>query len=445
MNYAVTSLLAVLALIGGIVGEAYPLDRRFELDTQLLEQKITSAAKVKQSLPGQRPSRKSEARLRRSPPVKESVTPDVGVTLLNIAPAHVPEELAALRALWDKLIPESRIQGTLELGSDNFSLVLDPRSYQVMPASDGGRIIIDANRTIPPLVKKLIQEKDPALRIVSGSPLAGNGFLWQLLQSAGFYSVEPDFTLEFGDDPRLSVRAEYRIERTAESLLRNETVLLYAASGRYAMPPSLWSFLGASGFRVIEPDLPRHDAPVLRNRFIQLSGGSPLQVADTVLAALGMATEAGKSIEFPGWVRQGITLKVRPDRSFSSMGKRFALTVYDGNPATYTLTRLLESEGVTVVLLAQGDDSHAVTEKLFAALNLPARFDSHPLWPLGDTPYTVRMSGFLLRDSEHRTLFFTDREATPLMLDLIARNGYAVTGVLAAAVSEHHDEEKKIR
>lgn len=439
MTYGLTCLLCSSAVIACMGGEASAVERRFELDPGLLEQKITPAENVKRPPPEQRVPRKAEGRVRKTPPPSKAVqkrapAPEAAgegrMSLLKMTPPAGAIDRTAVRALWDRLIPSPQPEGALEISADNFSLTLDPNSYQVMPAADGGRIIVDANRTIPPLIRNLIQQKDPALRIVSESPASGKRFFSQMLQAAGFYSVEPDFTVEFGDDPRLSVRADYRIERTAESLLRNETVLLYTGSGRYAMPSTLQRFLGGAGFQVIEPDLPQHDTPAGHNRFIQTSGGSRFQVADTVLAALGLETEAGKSIEFSGWLQRGISLKVRVDRSFAYKGKPYVLTVFDGNPATYTLTRLLETQGVSVVLLAPEDDFRAVTGKLLAALKLPARYGQHRLWPLRETPYTVQMSGFLVRDPDaDRTVFLTDREVTPLMLELITRNGYAVTGV----------------
>lgn len=439
LTYGLAGLLCGSALMGSFSGHAAAVERRFELDPRILEQKISPDGKAKRPPPAKRVTRKTRARGLKGPAMaapapKGAAGAEAGVegrmSLLTMAPSSGAGDMTPVRGLWDRLVPAPQSEGPLEITADNFSLTLDPAVYQVMPAADGGRIVIDANRNIPPLIKSLIQQKDPALRIVSETPAAGKRFYSHLLQAAGFYSVEPDFSMEFGEDPRLSVRADYRIERTPESLLRNETVLLYTGSGRYALPPSLQVFLGSAGFQVIEPDLPRHDAPVSRNRFIQASGGSRAQVADTVLAALGLESEAGKAIEFPGWLRQGISLKVRVDRSFVYKGSPYVLTVFDGNPATYTLTRLLETQGVTVVLLAPEDDFRAVAGKLLAALKLPARYDTHRLWPLRETPYTVQMSGFLLRDPDSgATLFLTDREVTPLMLDLIARNGYAVTAV----------------
>jgi hypothetical protein len=433
MTIGLVGLICGVALIAVFGGEASALDRRFELDTRVLDQKTTPVVPVK------RAPHKVAAPIRQAPTGVTSVSRGTTVSetytegrlsLLKMTPASGEAAMTTLLALWDRLVPAAQPVGSLELRADNFSLSLDPKAYQFLPAADGGKIIIDANRNLPPLIRSLIMEKDPTLRIVSEAPTAGKRFFSQLLAVSGFYSVEPDFTVEFGDDPRLSVRADYRIERTPESLLSNDTILLYTDSGRYALPQSLEGFLGNAGFQVIEPDLPQHDAPQHRDRLIQVSAGSRFQVADTVLAALGLETEAGKSIEFTGWVNQGISLMVRVDRAFTYKGKPYALAAFDGNPVTYTLTRLLETQGVTVVVLGQEDDFHAVTGKLLAAIKLPATVDRHRLWSLRETPYTVQMSGYLLRDTTTgRNIFLTDREVTPLLLDLIDRNGYAVTGI----------------
>jgi hypothetical protein len=440
MIFGLVGLICGVALIAaGFGSEASALDRRFELDTRVLDQKSTPVVPVKRAPATKSATHKVAAPIRQAPAGVTSVSrgttgsetyTEGRLSLLRMTPASGEAAMTTLLTLWDRLVPAAQPVGPLELRADNFSLSLDPKAYQVLPAADGGKIIIDANRNLPPLIRNLIMEKDPTLRIVSETPSSGKRFFSQLLAASGFYSVEPDFTVEFGDDPRLSVRADYRIERTPESLLSNDTVLLYTDSGRYALPQSLEGFLGNAGFQVIEPDLPHHDAPPHRDQFIQVSAGSRFQVADTVLAALGLETEAGKSIEFTGWVNQGISLMVRVDRAFIYKGKPYALAAFDGNPVTYTLTRLLETQGVTVVVLGQEDDFHAVTGKLLAALKFPATFDRHRLWPLRETPYTVQISGYLLRDTTTgRNIFLTDREVTPLLLDLIDRNGYAVTGI----------------
>ena len=422
------------ALLAGFCSVASAVDPRFELEIKELSRKMGPINQQKRPLRLKTTPRKRATTPR---PVMASIPrsstnldpyPDSLLTLIKLAPSSGEMAMTTLHALWDRLIPAPHPDALLELQSDNFMLTLDPNVYQLLPAADGGKVIIDATRSLPPLIKNLIQEKDPLLRIVSETPAAGKPFFSQLLRAAGFYSVEPEFTLEFGDDPRLSVRAEYRIERTAESLLHNETVLLYTSEGRYALPLSLKKFLSGAGFQVIEPDLPPHDTAPRRDRVIQARAGERFQVADLLLDALGLETEAGKGIEFTGWKHRGINLMVQVDRSFTYNGKPFALAAYDGDPINYTLTRLLESQGVTVVILSRKDDFHAVIEKLLAALKLPASFDRHSLWPMRETPYTVQVSGYLVRDSSaERNILLTDREISPLLLDLMKQNGYDST------------------
>jgi hypothetical protein len=420
MTIGLVGLMCGVVVIAGFCGVASALD--------VPVNRATAAKSVPRKTPA--PIRQAPAgvtSVARGTTGAETYT-EVRQSLLMMTPTSGEAAMTTLLALWDRLVPAAQLVGPLEIRADNFSLSLDPKAYQFIPAADGGRIIVDARRNIPPLIRTLIQEKDPALRIVSDAPTSGKRFSTQLLQAAGFYSVEPDFTMEFGDDPRLSVRADYRIERTPESLMRNEAVLLYTDPGGYALPQSLQGFLGNSGFQVIEPDVSRHNTLPHRDRFIQVPAGSRLRVADTVLAALDLDTEADKIIKLTGWVNQGISLSVHVDRIFEFKGRHYAVAAFDGNPVTYNLMRLLEHQEVTVVVLEKDDDFHAVTRKLLTALKLPASFDMHRLWPLRETPYTVQMSGYLLHDpGTGRNIFLTDREVTPLLLDLIERNGYAVT------------------
>lgn len=431
-------LMGGLLLLGGACDSADAIDRRFELDPQMLDRKIPTVSTVKE----RQPLKKVVPMSAKPAPLPATVansarplsanTPGSTPPLMSLYKTQVAKGnpgIETVRSVWDQLVPAVAGEAPLEIKEDNFSLVLDPERYRMFPAADGGRIIIDAERSLPPLVKSLIQEKLPDVRVISESPATGRRFYVTLLQAAGFYSVEPDFIAEFGDDPRLSVRADYRIEKTSESLVNGEAVLLFTVPGRYALPGTLQKFLGRGGFRVVEPDLPQHDIPPARHRYVHVPSGSQFQVADSVLAALTIDTEIGKPILFTGWSQQGISLSVRADRSFEYKGRRYVLSVFDGNPVNYTLTRLLETQGVTVVVLGRDDDFSTVTRKILGALKLPVAYDSHRLWPLRETPYSVQVTGFLLRDpATDRSLFLTDRELDPTFSDLVTRNGYAISG-----------------
>src|SRR6185369_12672870 len=87
------------------------------------------------------------------------------------------EAISRIRQTWDSMLPPLKSeQKPIMLQSPTFSLTLDPQRYPVYAAMDNGRILVDQNASIPPLVRALITEKDPSVRIVSESPANGRRF-----------------------------------------------------------------------------------------------------------------------------------------------------------------------------------------------------------------------------------------------------------------------------
>ena len=162
------------------------------------------------------------------------------------------DALARLHGVWDKLVPRANdLQKPLSLQTDSFSLSLDPSRYPVFAAMNNGRILLDQAGTIPPLVKALIEEKDPSTRIVSVQPLATHRSLATLLAAAGFYSVEENFSLDFGSDPTLTIHADFKIEKKPDSLIAQDIVLMNGALE--PAPAVLDTFLKKEGFSLYEP------------------------------------------------------------------------------------------------------------------------------------------------------------------------------------------------
>ena len=93
---------------------------------------------------------------------------------------------------------------------------MDPEKYPTLPAQDGGTILVDGSGTLPALVRALIQEKNPRVRIVSEKAANPQGFYRSLLTAAQFYSFEEDFSVDFGTDPKITVRADFKIEKSPD-------------------------------------------------------------------------------------------------------------------------------------------------------------------------------------------------------------------------------------
>ncbi|MBI5656124.1 MAG: LysM peptidoglycan-binding domain-containing protein [Geobacter sp.] len=304
-------------------------------------------------------------------------------------------DLTPVRLVWDRLhpAPVDAPEG-IELKGENFNLSLDPVRFPVLPAADGGKILLDPGGKLPPLVKSLVQGVDEEVRVVSDDPANVRRFYASLLAAARFYSVEEDFSVDFGTDPRLTVTSDFRIEKDAESLMKQDLVLLNVSEARSGMPASLVSFLSGQGFQVIEPY-----TTYTRDATVELFG--PMD--------------------------SGLRLDIRADRFFEFGGERFIISDFNGDPVFYTLMRLLETRGYRVVILEERDDFRRVGEKLLTQLRLPGSFATQRLWPAQDIPYTVQLSGFSFRDpSSGDRVVLTPAELDPLVSELVTLNGYTV-------------------
>ncbi|WP_298266583.1 LysM domain-containing protein [Geobacter sp.] len=348
--------------------------------------------------------------------------------MMSVAAPAEPDGVESARRLWDGLVP-SRGEATqpITIEDKNFSLSLDPESFPTFVAADGGRVLVDAGGKIPPLVRAIIEQKDPSLRIVSESPRNRKRFMASLLAGARFYSVEENVALEFGTDPKLTINADFKIEKSPDSLLHQDVVLMNVGENRPPMPPSLVQFLGREGFRVLEPLSGRDDrvGRHLQNLY-QITARDPRGIVDGVLQTLNIPFESNHNVELYGVADGGLRLNVRADRYFEEGGSRFVVSYFDGDPVTYTLTRLLETRGYRVVVLDPKDDFRKVSEKLFARMRIPGVFARHDLLSGRDASYGVQMSGFRLRSATGEQAFLTNTEIDPLFRDLLDANGYTI-------------------
>jgi len=320
------------------------------------------------------------------------------------------------------------IRKPLILQSAEFALTLDPQRYPVVSAMDGAKIVLDPNASIPALVKSLIMERDPSVRIVSESPDNSRRFLATMLNAAGFYSLETNFSMDFGGDPRLRVHSDFKVEKTADSLIKQDVVLIN--SGRDALPPVLTAFLKKDGFTTFEPfasqKAPAVTAPA--RSVIQVSDKNCINVTDVILNALSVAFKNDCPVEVFAGENNGISLSVKAQRYFERDGQRFVISSFDGDPISYTLFRILEAKGYRVVILDKHDDFRKVSEKLFTALRLPSQYAQHAMWPETDSNYSVHMSGFRLEGAgvPGGSLFLTNLQIDRIIRDLLVENGYDV-------------------
>ncbi len=358
-----------------------------------------------------------------------SAAPEQSFKLESPLPSLSEQEVVTkTRGVWDRIVPSKKEpHKPLAINTSTFSLALDPGRYPTFSRMDGGRIVLDQNGTIPPLVKSLIEGNDASVRIVTEAPSGTKHFMASLLEAAGFYSVEENFSMEFGVDPKLTVQSDFKVEKTAESLIKQDVVLVN--SGRTLLPPSLGEFLKKEGFSLYEPFASIKPFAQRDSRTIQyVSAKKQPEMIDAILSAFSVSSERNRSVDVFATDNNGISLSVKVERYFERGGQRFVVTSFDGDPIHYTLFRILETKGYKVVILEADDDFRKVSEKLISRMNISGTFAQHKLLQDGAAGYSLQMSGFKLDDAllPGGGIFLTDRAMDRIVRDLFTENGYNI-------------------
>jgi hypothetical protein len=338
------------------------------------------------------------------------------------------EAVARVQEVWKRIVPPKvEQQKPLSIKTATFSLTLDPERYPAFSRMDGGRIVLDQNGTIPPLVKSLIEDKDSSVRIVTETPTETKRFMASLLEAAGFFSVEENFSMEFGIDPKFTVQADFKVEKSAESLLKQDIVLVN--SRRTSFPTSLGDFLKKEGFSLYEPFASQKPFAQRDSRTIHyISAKNQNKMIDAILSAFSVSYERDRRVDVFSADNNGVSLSMNTERFFERGGQRFVITSFDGDPINYTLFRILETKGYNVVILEAQDDFRKISEKIISRLNMKGMFAQHSLLKDKSVGYSLQISGFNLDDSllPGGGIFLTDRPMDRIVRDIFTENGFNI-------------------
>jgi hypothetical protein len=293
---------------------------------------------------------------------------------------------------------------------------------------DNGRILVDANSSIPPLVQALITDTDPSVRIVSESPVNAKRFYASMLEAAGFYSVEKNFSLDFGSDPKLTMNFDFKIEKTAESIINQDIALLNTE--RVPLSPALNNFLKKEGYTLYEPFASLQPVvPDVPRSLYQIKTKNQSEIVKALLASLSVTSDHDRQLDVFETDNNGILLSVKADQYFERGGQRLVVTQFDGNPVTYTLFRILETKGYRVIILDPQDDFRKISEKMFSRMQIRNSYGQHTMTPESRSNYSLKMSGYALEGAGLPVggLFLTNLELDSLIRDVLTENGYSIT------------------
>jgi len=355
----------------------------------------------------------------------------VSLKTATLSPSYKTDQLSVgLLPAWENLVSSSTAElpaGLLSFQSDSFSLTLDPARYPMLPGQDGSTILLDPTGSLPPLVRMLIQEKGRTLKVVGSPNQDSRKFLGELLGASGFYSVEEKPLLEFGNDPRLTVRADFKVEKTADSLVKNDIVLVNA--GQSPSSPNLASFLKKEGVSILEPFVKIPSGPTAaKHQLYSISPKSQSDMVDTLLGVLSLSYDSNRRVELFSVAENGFGLSVQTDRYFERGGQRYVITRFTGDPVAYTLLRLLETKGYRVIILEKQDGFRTVAEKIFTKMDLAVSYAPQLLVSDPDGRYSLELSGVLLENASKSggRVVLTDRSLDPGMRAVLSDYGYSI-------------------
>jgi len=248
-----------------------------------------------------------------------------------------------------------------------------------------------------------------------------------MLDSAGFYSVAEDFRMDFGSDPLLTIHSDFKVEKSAESVVKFDILLMNA--GQTSYPRAIKDFLKNEGVTVHEPFAQSRSAVAApRGQFYQITSRNQTDIVDSLLASLSIKPEKNKRLDVFAADNIGISLAVKAERYFERDGQRHVITRFDGDPITYTLFRILETKGYQTVILDKQDDFPRLTEKLLSRMRIQGGYEKQNIDFDADANYSLQISGIKLEGSglPEAGLFLTNLEIDSVVRHLLQESGYNI-------------------
>jgi hypothetical protein len=276
-------------------------------------------------------------------------------------------------AIGEKWVDRGTMYLPLPSGGD---AVLQLSDFPVVRFSGGTEALIDFRGGIPPRVADAISAQWKSLRIVSLADAGGAGDrIDRILRVSGYHSVKEGITspLAMGETVSVTIPARWIIQRTEDSLLSGDLVLLKEVPEK--PDPELLAVLRYArrvGVRV----LPYADDPAAMEGFLvgvqeeAQAGGVPVGLAvpktgglpavDFGLSLLGITPKTGERLRLGGG-GDAFRLVVSPERLFEVGGKKYVVDTGKMSPA---IRSILRESGYTVFTAGKEASGREIFQRL---------------------------------------------------------------------------------
>ncbi len=321
------------------------------------------------------------------------------------------------KEFWARLFPERKIAeaapGTEKVNAEHYLLLegIDGKKIRIVPP---GKPSVFGN------LSGVVAEK---WETVVADPANEKGFVKDLLQAAGFATTDGGPPLDFGTDPKLSLKVDFTAaQRMPGAEARKKILVPLEKNGCQALPESLASYLAAKDFRLVAWCDSAEKHPVFSAvQVISVPPGNPEVMVDAVLEALTIKSSKDHPIEIVVGQTGAAPLAVTVDRYFEADGKRFFLDFGNDAPNRATLFRLLELAGYQRIAIGSTDDFQTVAAKISGALKVPTAYRKYRFTSVPDGLFTLEISGMLVQKPGigEGKIFLTDIPMEKPFFDLL--------------------------
>jgi hypothetical protein len=291
--------------------------------------------------------------------------------------------------------------------------VLQLSDFPVVRFSGGTEALIDFRGGIPPRVADAISAQWKSLRVVSLADAGGAGDrIDRILRVSGYHSVKEGISspVVMGETVSVALPARWVIQRTADSLLSGDLILLKEVPEK--PDPELLAVLRYArrvGLRV----LPYADDPKAMEGFLvgvqeeESAGGIPVALAvpktgglpavDFGLSLLGIAAKTGERLRVGG-EGDAFRLVVSPERLFEVGGKKYVVDTGKMSPAVRSILR---ESGYAVFPAGKDASGREIFQRLMKAAGVGSEERKEYLLTGGaKSGYEVRVTGAFLSLSD---------------------------------------------
>lgn len=306
---------------------------------------------------------------------------------------------------------------TLEL-SPYGRVRIDNRRFPLVELPGNKNLILDYGAQFPRELKRLVEASWPNYKVVIIDQKKGlNGLVAQVFADSEYFSVSRNQEVVFGEEVKLILKGDWKIESTGASLLEGKVSLLnLVEEGHLPTSKAVRNFARDYGIELIELEAggpgAKRSRPARKNNevVVTLNYDDVPSLVDQLLLLVGQDHKEKSLVKLKGSSWAGVEVEFMADK-FLRRGEQIYVIDFSGLPAE--LVKFASDYNVTAVTVPRDAPFQEVVSKVYGGMDITYAFSNYRLFAnLEKVPsyYDIEVPGFLI---SHRIMGLRKSEDHP--------------------------------